>query len=582
MLAAVSADRDPDVPVVTSSLEIAGSWIQALTDGSKEVVALLDEDGAVQYLSVSGAVHHMVGFDALDIMSMTPAQLLHPLDVRRVFDAFAAVAAHPGGRITIDYRVRHSAGHYVRLESTAVNRLRNPHVNAIVVHTREVPASEQATPPPSSVAPPPEVEDEEGLLVRIEEAIERAAATGYRFSVLCVELERGGSLVEAYGDVIARAVLKELGRRLDSLLRPGDLLAQLDEGRFVILLDGVGDRMLAERIAARVQRTVGKKFHAKGQDVLSGSVVGIATSERRYDQAEDVLRDAVLALIRAKGDDGHDGRAVYRTQFQVAKTRHMSLMAELHNALSRNELRVHYLPIVGMATRTVSGFEALVRWHHPERGVISPDLFVPVAEETGQIKRLGRWVLLEACRQMVDWQRRYALDPPLMLAVNLSAKQFTELDLDHQVETILEDTGWDPEQLILEIDERSIFEHREAVAETVRRLKLHGIKFSLDNFGTDPSSLTQLSQIPYDLLKIDRSLVSRMHEDERSRALVAAIIGLAHHLSLEVVGEGVEKPGQAAQLSQLWCEYAQGYLFGKPMESDDAGALIASFPRWWA
>jgi len=577
------ADQPPSAEPELSSLEIAGSWIQALTDGSKEVVALLDQDGAVQYLSVSGSVQHMVGYDALDIMAMTPAQLLHPLDVRRVFDAFGAVAAHPGGRITLEYRVRHSAGHYVRLESTAVNRLRNQHVNAIVVHTRELKVPEVAAAPPSSAVPPAEIDDEETFLGAIEEVIERATATDYRFSVLAVELERGyHALVEAYGEEVTDGVLRVLGRRLDSLLRPGDRLARIEDGRFAILLDGVGDRTLAERIAARVQRTVGKKFNAKGQDVLSTCLVGIATSERRYEQAVDVLRDAVIALARARGDSAHDGRAVYRTQFQVAKTRHMSLVAELHNALSRNEFRVHYMPIVSLATRTVTGFEALARWHHPERGVISPDLFIPIAEETGQIVRLGRWVLLEACRQMVDWQRRYELDPPLTVSVNLSAMQFADFDLDEQVHSILEDTGWEPEQLTLELAERVLFEHREAVTETVRRLRAMGVKLAIDNFGTAPSSLTELTHVPYDRLKIDRSLIAKMKQGDEGRELVAAIVGLAHHLSMEVVAEGVETPGQAAQLSQLWCEFAEGYLFGKPKEADAAGALIASFPRWWA
>jgi diguanylate cyclase (GGDEF)-like protein/PAS domain S-box-containing protein len=579
----VTEDREssPDAAEL-SPLRIAGSWIQALTDGSKEVIALLDEDGSVQYLSVSGAVQDMLGYDALDIMSMSPAELLHPLDVRRVLDGFGAVATHPGGRITLEYRGRHRDGHFVRLESTAVNRLRNEYVAAIVVHTREVVVGEPMDAVPSSAAPPADIDDEETLVLAIEESIERATSDDYGFSVLVLELERSETLHEAYGEEVASGVMNEVGRRLDSLLRPGDRLARLEGERFAVLLDGVGDRTLANRIAARVQRTVGNKFSARGQDVLSAAIVGIVTSERRYERADDVLRDAVVAVARAKGDDAPEGRMVYRTGFQVAKTRHMSLMAELHNALSRNELRVHYMPIVSLATRTVTGFEALARWHHPERGIISPDLFIPIAEETGQIVRLGRWVMLEACRQMVDWQKRYNLEPPLTLSVNLSAKQFAEFDLDAQVETILQDTGFDPGLLTLEVSERALFEFREAVTETVRRLKKHGVMFSLDNFGTGPSSVTSLHALPYDRLKVDRSLVGKMQDDEEARELVKAIISLAHNLSLEVVGLGVETPGHAAQLSQLWCEYAQGYLFGKPMEANAAGGLIASFPRWWS
>jgi PAS domain S-box-containing protein len=579
----VAAEHDkPASEADLLPLRIAGSWLQALTDGSKEVVALLDDDGSVQYLSVSGAVQHILGYEALEIMGMQVNDLLHPLDRTRVLDSFRTVAAHPGGRISIEYRARHRAGHYVRLESTAVNRLRNDYVNAIVVHTREVqhhPPDVSA--PRSSSAPTPRLEDEEGFVHAIDEAIEKARGGAYKFSVMVLELESRDSLLEAYGPEVSEGVLAEVGRRLHALLRPGDKLARIKTGPYAILLDGVGDRSLAERISARIQKTVGNRFSVKGQDVLSSATVGIATSERRYDRAEDVLRDAMLASVRAKGE-GAERRAIFRTHMHVEKTRHMSLMAELHNALQRNQFRVHFMPTVSLATRTVSGFEALVRWYHPERGVISPDLFIPVAEETGLIVRLGRWVLLQACRQMVEWQKRYAMDPPLALSVNLSAKQFAEFDLDDQVEHILQDTEFDPQLLTLELAERAVLEHREAVVDAARRLRKLGVKLSLDNFGVGASSFTSLHQLAYDRLKIDRSLVGKMTEEGRGRELVAAIVGLAHNLSMEVVAEGVETPGQAAQLSKLWCEYAEGYLFGKPMDADAAGALIASYPRWWS
>lgn len=575
---------DHDSPASDSEilpLRIAGSWLQALTDGSKEVVALLDEDGSVQYLSVSGAVQHILGYEALEIMGMQPNELLHPLDRARVLEGFRTVAAHPGGRISVEFRARHRGSHYVRLEATAVNRLRNEFVNAIVVHIREVHALEAPAPPRSSTLPTPRLEDEDGFMLAIDEAIEKAAGGAFKFSVMLLELESAENLEEAYGHDVAEGVLIEVGRRLHALLRPGDKLARLKTGEYSILLDGVGDRALAERIAARIQKTVGNRFSVKGQDVLSSALVGIVTSSRRYDRAEDVLRDAMMAMTKAKGE-GADRRAVFRTHMQVEKTRHMSLMAELHNALQRNQFRVHYMPTVSLATRTVSGFEALVRWYHPERGVISPDLFIPIAEETGLIVRLGRWVLLKACRQMVDWQSRYNLDPPLSLSVNLSAKQFAEYDLDDQVENILEDTGFEPELLTLELGERAVIEHGDAVGDAVRRLRKNGTKFSLDNFGIGHSSFTNLHLLPYDRLKIDRSLVSKMSDTGKGRDVVQAIIGLAHNLSMEVVGEGVETPGQASQLSKLWCEFAQGYLFGKPMDADAAGALIASYPRWWS
>ncbi|HZO13724.1 MAG TPA: EAL domain-containing protein, partial [Polyangiaceae bacterium] len=264
------------------------------------------------------------------------------------------------------------------------------------------------------------------------------------------------------------------------------------------------------------------------------------------------------------------------------KTRHMSLHAELHNALQRGQFRVHYLPIVALATRTVCGFEALVRWDHPGRGLISPDLFIPIAEETGLIVQLGRWVLLHACRQMAEWNERYPMDPPLIVTVNLSAKQFAEFDLHDTVEDILGDTGLEPAQLMLEINEGAVVEFREAVVDAMGRMRKAGVRTAIDNFGVGASSFTFLHEVPYDFLKIDRSLVSRAGQGGRSRDVLKAIVDMAHSLAMQVVAEGVETSGQAAQMSNLWCEYATGYLFGKPMLADAAGALIASYPKWWA
>ena len=575
----MSGDFDKQAPPSEATpLRIAGSWLQALTEGSKEVVALLDGDGSVQYLTVSGAVQHMLGYDALEIMDMKPGDLLHPLDLQRVLEAFAAVAAHPEGRISVDYRARHRQGHYVRLESTAINRLRNQYVNAIVVHTRDLP-SQEAPPVPSSIQTLLKLEEEEELVRALTEAVEKAQASDYRFSVMLLAVDRDEKVLKAYGQDVVDGVHRDVGRRLSALLRPGDRLAQLESGYFAVLLDEVGEKALAMRIGARIQKTVGTRFSVRGQDVLTSVVMGIATSERRYDRADDMIRDAMVAMGEAGGEGAE--RAVFRTRMHVHRARHMSLMAELHNAVQHGQFRVYYMPIVSLATRTMVGFEALARWEHPERGVISPALFIPLAEETRLIIRLGRWVMLEASRQMAEWQTRYPLDPPLWLSVNTSPVQFADFDLDDQVKGILEDTGLDPTLLALDIPEGAVQQYREGVTEVCRRLRRMGVKVSLDNFGVGASSLSTLHDVGFDRLKIDRSLIASMASGARDREMVQAIINLAHGLSLEVVGEGVEAPGQAAQLSKLWCEYAQGYLFGKPLDADAAGALIASYPTWW-
>ncbi|MEM9693078.1 MAG: EAL domain-containing protein [Myxococcota bacterium] len=569
-------------------LKIAGAWLQALTDGSREVVALLEEDGQVQYVSVSGAAQSILGIDAVDLADMKPADLCHPLDLPRVVDAFRAVASHPGGRITMEYRARHRGGHFVRVESTAVNRLNNPWVKAVVVHTRLASASslmqiESSLSLGSGGTNAGQVlDDEDALLRHLDEAIQRAATANHKFSLVVVELERGEQLADAYSEDLANGVRDEVGRRLNSLLRPGDRLARLATGQYAALLEGVGDRALAERIALRIQKTVGNRFHVKGQDVLTSTVIGVSTSERRYDRADDVLRDARLAAARARGEGG-ERPVIFRTQLRVERTRQASLTTELHHAISSNQFRVYYLPIVSLATRTLVGFEALVRWQHPERGLISPDLFIPVANETGLIVRLGRWVLLEACRQMVEWHRRYPTDPPLSLSVNVADRQFADFDFDEQTVGIMEDTAFSPEHLTLELAETAVHANPEPVQQAVRRLKRLGVRFSLDNFGVGISSIAALQALPYDRIKIDRTLTSKLQDsDSRARELVQAIVSLTHDLRMEVVAEGVETAGQAAQLSKLWCEYAEGYLFGKPMAADGAGGLIASYPRWWS
>jgi EAL domain-containing protein (putative c-di-GMP-specific phosphodiesterase class I) len=265
---------------------------------------------------------------------------------------------------------------------------------------------------------------------------------------------------------------------------------------------------------------------------------------------------------------------------RVEDTRYMTMLAGLHNALQSNQFRLHYQPIVSLATRTLAGFEALIRWYHPDQGVVPPMSFIPVAEETGLIVPIGAWVLQEACRQMAEWNAAYRMDPPLYMSVNLSAKQFVEEDVLSHIESAIQQSGIDPQQLKLEITESAVLENQDGAAAVLQRIKQGGVRVSLDDFGTGYSSFSYLHQLPYDTLKIDRSFVSRIGEAGENSEIIHAIIVLAHNLRMDVVAEGVETAGQAAQLRNMWCEYAQGYFFAKPMEAEAAGQLIASYPQW--
>jgi diguanylate cyclase (GGDEF)-like protein len=566
--------RSEDKSVVQA---VSRRWLAALSDGSNEVIALFSGGARLLYVSVGTPVVEISGLDAAELGKQASLDLIHPEDVKRVSDAFRAVASAHGARQTVEYRFRHHHGHYIRVQSTAVNHLGDEVVRAIVVHTRSASVSDV---PVSGDEPTSQVKDRIAFSEQISLAIQRSRAEAdYGFSVLILELERLKMLVGSYGQDVVELLLTEVGKRLAQLLRPQDTLARLGGGEFAILLDGVLDRRQAGRVADRIQKTVGMRYHLGQHTINPSGIVGIATSERDYAKAEHVLRDAAAAANRAR-NRGRKRRAVFQTQMRVEDTQWMSLVSEMHNALAAKQFKVYYQPIVSLGTRTLTGFEALLRWEHPKQGMISPNQFIPIAEETGLINQIGKWVLRESCQQMATWASKFELDPPLNISVNLSAKQFGEDDLSAIVERILADTGLDARQLKLEVTESAVLENREAASRVLNRLKTHGVKVSLDDFGTGYSSFSYLHQLPYDTLKIDRSFVSRIGDNGENSEIIHAIIVLAHNLRMDVVAEGVETAAQAAQLKTMWCESAQGFYFARPLPADKATELIAAYPQW--
>jgi diguanylate cyclase (GGDEF)-like protein len=555
---------------------VSRRWLSALSDGSNEVVALFTGGAKLLYLSVGKPVVEISGLDAVELGKRASLELIHPEDRNCVADAFRAVASAHGARQTVEFRFRHRLGHYTRVQSTAVNHLGDDVIRAIVVHSRAARVSDV----PVSGQPSTKVSNRGAFLEQIGRAIRRTRAERtYGFSVLILELERLKMLIGSYGQDVVDELLAEVAKRLANLLRPQDTLAQLGGGEFAIFLDGVHDRRQAGRVADRIQKTVGMRYHLGPRTINTSGIVGIATSERDYKKPEHVLRDAAAAANRAR-NRSRKRRAVFQTQMRVEDTRWMSLVSELHNAIAANQFQVYYQPIVSLGTRTLTGFEALVRWIHPRQGTIAPDQFIPIAEETGLINQIGAWVLRESCRQMAAWADKFEVDPPLSVSVNLSAKQFGEDDLSGVVEKILGETGLDARQLKLEVTESAVLDNREAATRVLKRLKQHGVKVSLDDFGTGYSSFSYLHQLPYDTLKIDRSFVSRIGDQGENSEIIHAIIVLAHNLRMDVVAEGVETAAQAAQLKTMWCEAAQGYYFAKPLPAAKATELIAAFPQW--
>ena len=554
--------------------KVAGRWLQALTEGSKDLVVLFDHSGAMLFVA-RAAAEEILGLPPVELMRRMPEELGHPADAALVGEAWRALLANPGATRVITFRARHKSGRFVPLQVSAVNRLGDPIVRAVVVFARPV-AVATAT---SDVGDRASFSDVVNTAIRRVELRPRQG-----FAVLVIEIARYRMLLGSYGAEAVRAITDEIARRLSRLLRTQDHLAQLGESEFAVLLDAIDDDAAAGELADRVQQVVAVRMQVSEREISVSTLIGIATSERRYERAEEVLRDAGVALNRARAQ-GRRQRAVFRTQMRVEDTAYMSTLAEMHGALLNDEFRVHYQPVVSLPTRAVVGFEALVRWYHPTRGVVGPVDFIPIAEETSLIVPLGERVLEQACAQMAQWHRRYGgeagADALPYVSVNLSAKQIIEEGIGDTILRVLERTGLDPTKLRLEITESAVLESQQAAATLVGRLRRHGVRLALDDFGTGYSSFSYLQKLPYDTLKIDRSFVQQLEAGHHTEsAIVHAIVVLAHNLDMEVVAEGVETLEQAAELLRLGCEYAQGYLFARPLDSMAAEALIAARGRF--
>ena len=561
-----------------AALRASEERFRALVQNASDLIAILESDGTVRYESPSH--RRVLGHAPEQLLGKSFLDLVHPEDRARVGDALRGLIDQPDEIVSLEYRRRHKDGDWRFLESTVSNLLGHPAVAGMVLNSHDITDRKQAEERLLHDA----LHDElTGLpnrtlfMDRLTHAMERSRREpGTWTAVLFLDIDRFKIVNDSLGHLVGDELLIQIADTLSSALRPSDTIARIGGDEFAILLEGTKSLLDAEHVAQRIHERLTAPINLHGHEVFLTASIGIAVQTPEYEKPEELLRDADTAMYRAKGQ-GPAGHVVFDRGMHQHILARLQLETDLRRALERGQLQVWYQPFMDLRTGEVMGFEALLRWQHPRQGVLSPDEFLTIAEETGLIVPIGRFVLEEACRQIRALQSRHPRHRRLKLSVNLSNKQFFQADLFDQVREALAASGLDPQCLGLEITEGVILQHAESASTRFARLKSLGIQLYMDDFGKGYSSLNYLHRFPMDLLKIDRSFVSRLEENRANLAILEAIVTLAHQLGMEVVAEGLQTAGQVKKLRALGCEYGQGHLFSRPLPGDEIEALLAGF-----
>ncbi len=541
-----------------------------LSDATSEALAI-HRDGRI--LEVNAAFSRLLGYDAAECLGRTILDFAAP----ETATAIRAGEYNPESTAPLEVLARHSDGTVFPVE-VAWRRIPYPDGEpADVVSVRDLRERRRLEAELSRSAfydGLTGLPNRALLLDRVSHALsftrpDDEASIGF----ILLDLDRFKVINESLGHAAGDRLLDDVGRRLSECLRPGDTVARFGGDEFAILLDSVRDAEDALRVAERIENELRAPFGLDGRDTFVAASLGIALGRAGATEPGDLLRDAEVALYRAKADTT-SRHAVYEPSMSAAAAERLDLETDLRRAIERDELRLEYQPLVDLATDRVVGIEALVRWQHPARGLVPPLAFIPLAEETGLIVPIGRWVLETACRQARSWQLEVPGREALQVSVNLSAKQFAQPDLAELVAGILADTGLEPTSLELEITESVLMDESEAGIRALRALRELGVRLVLDDFGTGYSSLSYLKHLPLDTIKIDRSFVVELTGDDANLPIVHAVISLAHGLGIEVVAEGIETAEQLGWLRQLACDRGQGFYFARPLPAERVTELL--------
>ena len=414
------------------------------------------------------------------------------------------------------------------------------------------------------------------FLDRLENAIRRSSRTESQgFDVVLIGVDRFKLVNETYGHATGDRILAEVAARLSETVHPGDTVARHGGDQFALLLEGATGRDSTIEVVGLLHKALGEPIEVEGEELLLSFSSGIVLGQGQYVRAQDVLRDADVAFARAKAQ-GKNRWEVFDSDMRDHSVAQLHLETDLRRAIERGELMLFYQPLVYLEDGRLAGFEALVRWRHPTRGLVSPIQFIPLAEETGLIVPLGRWVLSHGMHQLRDWHRRYSFRADLTMSLNVSGLQFQETGFVQMVEECLAEALVDPSTVKLEITETVLMENKKEVMPALNAIRAMGIDFYIDDFGTGYSSLGVLQDLPIAALKIDRSFVEKLRSSDAENSLVHSILNLASKRQLRTIAEGVETLEQLSALRGLGCELGQGYLFSEPVPAERAESLIQS------
>jgi len=553
----------------------------SLVTNSSDVVMVVDADSTVQYVSPS--VERVLGYGVDELEGSKLTTLIHPEDKAQILQFLTSGErdgdSHPG---LIELRMRHRKDFWLHVETLRTNLLHDPNVNGIVLNTRDISerkAFEEQLQHQAFHDSVTNLANRALFKDRVDHALERQSREDRPISVLFMDLDDFKTINDSLGHAAGDRLLAEVGDRLKTCLRSADTAARLGGDEFAILLEDGGQGIEAAEVATRIMAALEAPFTLDHKEVFARASIGIATAsqdkEGNPQNAEDLLRDADVAMYMAK-EAGKSRYQVFEPAMHDTALRRLELKADLQRAVDHGEFFLNYQPIIELESGEISGLEALLRWNHPQRGIIPPLDFIPLAEETGLIVPIGHWVLQEACRQGKALQGRFPHDPPLYVTVNLSVRQLQRAEIVDEVAEILRESGLDPGTLALEITESVMMQDMELSIQRLTELKALGVKLAVDDFGTGYSSLNYIRRFPVDILKVDKSFVDNVNEGGEQSALTAAIIELASILKLLPVAEGIERADQLEKLQDLKCDLGQGFYFAKPLPMNEIDELLAA------